>query len=252
MYQGFYELTSGMITQQRNLNTISNNMANIETIGYKSDKMTMSTFDEQMLLRTGRVAKRNNTQLGTQTPIVKADQTYTDYSQGSPQETDGKYDFCISGDGFFSVRTNSGVQYTRNGAFSVSDNGTLMLDNIGPVLGADGNTITIDNENFTVSEDGRIYSETGRLLGQLRVTTFDTATLHKEDNGMYTTTTDGGTDATGQTDILYGYLETSNVDMIDEMTDMISAERAYQGAAQMLKMYDNVLDQASNTVGRIV
>ncbi|MGI6112120.1 MAG: flagellar basal body rod C-terminal domain-containing protein, partial [Bilifractor sp.] len=96
------------------------------------------------------------------------------------------------------------------------------------------------------------YSETGRLLGQLRVTTFDTATLHKEDNGMYTTTTDGGTDATGQTDILYGYLETSNVDMIDEMTDMISAERAYQGAAQMLKMYDNVLDQASNTVGRIV
>ncbi|MDY6287721.1 MAG: flagellar hook-basal body complex protein, partial [Lachnospiraceae bacterium] len=155
MYQGFYELTSGMITQQRNLNTISNNMANIETTGYKSDKMTMSTFDEQMLLRTGRVAKGNNTQLGTQTPIVKADQTYTDYSQGSPQETDGKYDFCISGDGFFSVRTNSGVQYTRNGAFSVSDNGTLMLDNIGPVLGADGNTITIDNENFTVSEDGR-------------------------------------------------------------------------------------------------
>lgn len=251
MYQGFYELTSGMITQQRNLNTISNNMTNVQTAGYKSDKMTMSTFDEQMLLRTGRVAKDRYTDLGNSTPIVKADQTYTDFSQGAPKETDGKYDFCLEGDGFFSVRTANGVQYTRNGGFSVDANGVLMLDNIGPVLGSDGNTITIDNENFTVSEDGRIFSSTGRQLGQLQVTTFDTTTLHKEDNGMYTATTDQGTNATGQTPILYGYLEESNTDMIDEMTDMISSERAYQGAAQMLKMYDNLMDSAVNTVGRL-
>nr|WP_027872012.1 flagellar hook-basal body protein [[Eubacterium] cellulosolvens] len=252
MYQGFYELTSGIITQQRNLNTISNNMANVETAGYKKDTMTVRTFQEEMLLRTGQTAKKNPTDLAVTTPIAAADQTYTDYTQGSFDQTDGKYDFAIAGDGFFTIQTTGGLQYTRNGAFSVNAQGILCLDNIGTVVGADGGTIRITNENFVVDDYGRIISAAGdgTVYGQLRITGFeDTGTLHKEDNGMYTAT--GGQDLTGRTRVLNGYLEASNADMIEQMTAMISSQRALQSAAQMLKMYDQVLSKAASDVGRL-
>uniref|UniRef100_I5ARU6 Flagellar hook-basal body protein n=1 Tax=Eubacterium cellulosolvens (strain ATCC 43171 / JCM 9499 / 6) TaxID=633697 RepID=I5ARU6_EUBC6 len=253
MYQGFYELTSGLITQQRKLNTISNNMANVETAGYKRDTMTVSTFQEEMLIRTGQTAKKNPTDLAVTTPIAAADQTYTDFTQGSFDQTDGKYDFAISGDGFFTIQTPNGIQYTRNGAFSVNAQGILCLDNIGTVVGANGGTIRITNENFVVDDYGRIMSAAGdgTVYGQLRITGFeDTGTLHKEDNGMFSAP-GGGQDLTGRTRVFNGYLEASNADMIGQMTEMMSSQRALQSAAQMLKMYDQVLSKASSDVGRL-
>lgn len=250
MYQGLYELTSGMLTQKRNLNTISNNMANVETAGFKKETMTASTFQEEMVIRTGRTDRNTTAQLGSATPIVKADRTYTDFTQGSLKETDAKYDFAISGKGFFAVRTSAGVQYTRNGSFSVSENGTLRLENIGDVLGTDGNPIKIDNENFTVDDYGRIRSSTGRLLGQIRIVGFqDADSLTKQDNGMYSG--QGGQDLTGSTKVLHGYLEQSNADMISQMTEMMSSQRALQSAAQMLKMYDSVIEKAVTDVGNV-
>lgn len=250
MYQGFYELTSGILTQQRNLNTISNNMANVETAGFKKDTMTMSTFREEMVVRTGRTDRKTSTDLHTATPIVKADRTYTDFSQGALKETDGKYDFAISGNGFFAVRTPSGVRYTRNGSFSVLDGGVLRLENIGDVLGTDGQPIRIDNENFTADDYGRIRSSDGRLLGQIRIVGFpDTDALRKEDNGMYSG--QGGRDLSGRTKVMNGYLEQSNADMVGQMTAMMSSERALQSAAQMLRLYDTVLQKASGDVGSL-
>ena len=81
MYQGFYNLASGMLTQSRNLNTISNNMVNIQTPGYKNETMVSSTFKEEMLYRTGQYSKENPTQLATVSKIKTAKQVYTNYDQ---------------------------------------------------------------------------------------------------------------------------------------------------------------------------
>ena len=116
MYQGFYNLTSGMLTQSRNLNVISNNMVNVQTSGYKRDTMVTSTFQEEMLYRTGRHNKANPTPLSVTSKIKTASRTYVDYDQGSFEQTDGIYDFAIGGSGFFCIQTPDGERYTRNGS----------------------------------------------------------------------------------------------------------------------------------------
>ena len=99
MYQGFYNLASGMLTQSRNLNVISNNMVNIQTAGYKRDKMVSTTFQEEMLYRTGKRYKDNPEPMATTSKIRAAEQTYVNYEQGSFDQTEGIYDFALSGDG---------------------------------------------------------------------------------------------------------------------------------------------------------
>lgn len=251
MYQGFYQLTSGMLTQQRNLNTISGNMANTQTAGYKAQTQVNSTFQEELWSRTGRYNKENPTSLDTRSTITTAGTVYTDYSQGSLEETEGTYDFALEGDGFFAIQTDNGVEYTRNGAFSVDENGRLMLDNIGYVIGADGGPITVPDEDFTVDESGTFKDSDGNAFAQLDIVSIpDTGSLRREDNGMYTSSS-GATSITGQAKVLWQHLEKSNVDMTQEMVNMISSQRSLQSAAQALKMYDQVLSQACSDVGKM-
>ncbi len=277
MYQGFYNLTSGMLTQQRRLNVVSNNMVNIETAGYKKDTMTATTFQEEMLIRTGRYNKDNPTDLTTTSKIVAADQTYTNYDQGSFVQTDDIYDFAIGGDGWFSIQTQAGVRYTRDGSFSVDSEGYLELNGLGRVLGADDQPIRFPTENFQVDSAGNILVDTGAAAektgkptetagtavpegetaavnyGQIKLVSFqDVAQLHKEDNGLYSTN-QAATVVNGAegTELHWTMLEKANVDLVDEMTTMISSQRALQSAAQMLKMYDSVMAKSSSDVGRL-
>ena len=254
MYQGFYNLVSGMLTQNRDLNTISNNMVNIQTPGYKSDTMLARTFDEEMLIRTGTVSKGNPTELATSAKIVSAQQTYVDYTQVSLRETDSIYDFALSGNGFFCIRTPEGERYTRNGSFSVDEDGYLILNELGQVLSEDNQPIQVTSENF--SADGGTFRLDGDVFGTLKVVDFaDYDQLHKEDNGLFSTNQAqieamdevGG----GETGILWKVIEKSNVNMVEEMTAMMSSQRALQSAAQVLKMYDQMLGKASTDIGRL-
>lgn len=262
MYQGFYNLTSGMLTQTRNLNVIGNNMVNIQTAGYKRDKMVSSTFQEEMMYRTGKHYKDNAKALATTSKIRTAQQTYVNYEQGAYDQTEGIYDFALGDSGFFCVETPMGVQYTRNGSFHVDDEGYLTLNGMGRVLGTDG-PIQIDNEDFTVDKTGRISvlevvgggedgeaQATVRELGKLRVVDFaDYGQLHKEDYGLFST----GQQAqeVESPSILWKSLERSNVDMVEEMTSMMTSQRALQSAAQVLKMYDQIMSKSASDVGRL-
>ena len=257
MYQGFYNLTSGMLTQQRNLNTVSNNMVNIQTPGYKSDRMVSSTFQEEMLYRTGRTDKSRYTELGITSKIRTAQRTYVNYEQGSFNPTGGIYDFALSGNGFFCIDTPDGVRYTRNGSFRVDEEGYLTLNNLGRVQGAGGQPIQISNEDFAVT-NGTIYGVdadgTARELGTLRVVDFEGEyqdVMHKEDYGLYSTDAAPREVMQGDTAVIWKTLERSNADMVDEMTSMITSQRALQSAAQMLKMYDQVMNKSANDIGRM-
>lgn len=264
MYQGFYNLASGMLTQSRNLNVISNNMVNIQTPGYKRDKMVSTTFQEEMLYRTGKRYKDNPEPLATTSKIRAAEQTYVNYEQGGFDQTEGVLDFALMDKGFFCIDTPMGVRYTRNGSFYVDDQGYLALNGLGRVQGKGGGPIAIDTEDFSVDslgvirvpgtstsgEDGEVEMTEARELGTLRVVDFaDYEQLHKEDYGLFST--GQAPQEVESPSILWQALENSNVDMIEEMTSMMTSQRALQSAAQVLKMYDQILSKASTDVGRL-
>lgn len=262
MYQGFYNLVSGMLTQSRNLNVVSNNMVNVQTPGYKNDTMVATTFQEEMLKRTGRWGDSDEQDLIVNSKIITASETYVDYTQGGFDPTGGIYDFALSGNGFFCIQTNDGqTRYTRNGSFAVDADGYLVLNDQGRVLGTNGQPIQIDNEEFSVDSKGRIIGQnTVYVNGQAQVATEEYGTLrvvdfvdydqlHREDNGLFSTG-QAALQASDATQVVWQYLEKSNVDMVEEMTAMMGSQRALQSAAQMLKMYDTIMSKATD-IGRV-
>ena len=252
MTKGFYNLTSGILSQTRRLDVIGNNMTNLSTAGYKAETYTDRTFQEVLISRVGNKDKSGATVIGGESYILAPDQLYVDYTQGSFKETGMPLDFAIQGDGFFAIQTDNGVEYTRDGNFSLNDQGQLCLSGHGLVLGTDGNPITLSTDSIQADSSGRIYDQTtGNYQGQIGVYTF-------ADNGQLAKASSGLFDANGQQaqaaqtpTVLWKYTEDSNVDMLREMTQMLTAERTLQGGAQVLKLYDSLLTKATTEVGRL-
>ncbi|MFT4008024.1 MAG: flagellar hook-basal body protein [Lacrimispora sp.] len=267
MFQGFYNLASGMLYQNRNLNVIGNNMVNVSTPGYKSDRMVSTTFKDEMLYRTGNRDKSSPTQIGSISMARAARSTEVSYDQGALEETGGNLDFALTKPGFFTVQDKDGNRlYTRNGSFEVDDDGYLCLSSIGRVLDEDGNPIELTSDHFTVDKSGNIYEEPIKgiktdedggstedeepvLLGKLGVVDFEDYTqLVKGDNGTFTTTADSKATDGG---IQWKSIERSNIDPIEEMTSMMSSQRASQSAAQVLRMYDQLMSKIVTDIGRV-
>ena len=118
MFKGFYNLTSGMLTQGKNLDVIANNMSNVATAGFKTDRYTFSTFQDVMWKRVGNM-DRKYTDLGNQSWITAPSKLYTDYEQGAIEETGQPLDFAIEGDGFFALENRDGSVFTPGTATSL-------------------------------------------------------------------------------------------------------------------------------------
>lgn len=267
MFQGFYNLASGMLYQNRNLNTISNNMVNVSTPGFKSDRMTSTTFKEEMLYRSGNVDKSSYTPIGTASMLKTVAGVKTSFDQGNVEETGGNLDFALTKPGFFTIEGTDGTRlYTRNGSFDVDKDGYLCLSNLGRVLGEDGNPIEMTSNHISVDQSGNIYEEALKglktdedggdteakeptLIGKLGVVNFDdTAQLIKGDNGTFTTQAEGKAVDGG---IMWKSVERSNIDPIEQMTSMMTSQRATQSAAQVLKMYDQLMGKIVSDIGRV-
>lgn len=249
MQKGFYNLTSAMLTHQQNLNVIGNNLVNVSTVGYKQDRYTASTFDDVMYSRVGNKYNTGE-EIGRQSYIRAASQVYTDYTQGIPEETGMPLDFAISGDGFFAVQdVNGQVAYTRMGSFSLDEEGYLCLPGYGQVLDPDMQPIWLMTDKVYGGERGILYYEEGGAIGQLGVFAFeDLGALERNDRGLFV-------GAEGQAmqnpELLNGYVERSNTDLVKQMTEMIVYQRALQSAAQLSKMYDQLMTKATTDVGRM-
>ena len=267
MFQGFYNLASGMLYQNRNLNVISNNMVNVSTPGYKSDKLVSTTFKDEMLYRNGNRNKSNPVEIGSVSMIRSARATKTYYDQGAVEETGGNLDFALTKPGFFTIEDSNGNRiYTRNGSFGLDDEGYLSLSSLGRVLGDDGNPIELSSDHITVDQLGNIYEEPlkglgtdedgtnsdntePRFLGKIGVVDFaDYTQLVKGDNGTFTTTAEA---AAANGGIQWKTIERSNIDPIEEMTSMMSSQRASQSAAHGLKMYDQLMGRIVSDIGRV-
>lgn len=254
MYKGFYNLTSAMLTHQHNLNVIGNNMVNISTAGYKQDRYVASTFDDVLYSRVD-VNRSRGVDLGRQSYIRAASDIYTDYSQGIPEPTNLPLDFAIVGDGFFAVQDLEGnTVYTRMGNFSLNDEGYLCLPGFGQVLDPDGQPIYLGTDKIDGDRQGLLYyagegDQQGSLIGRLGVFSFpDNEALERDERGMFT---GEGAAVSENYEVYNKYLERANTDLAKQMTEMITYQRALQSAAQISKMYDQLMTRAATEVGRM-
>ena len=250
MMKGFYNLTSGMASQQNRLNVVANNMTNISTAGYKAEHYTDRTFDEVMVSRIGNIDKFHYQTMETyQSHILAPDHLYTDFIQGSLEETNLPLDFAIQGEGFFAIQTVDGVAYTRAGSFTLDNEGYLCLSELGRVLDREGNPIQLPTDKLDVDAQGNLSTQGGEYLATLGVFMFpDNGELERTPYGLFT---GEGAQLNDQVVIHHKWVERSNVNMIKEMVNMMTTQRALQSAAQLSKIYDQVINRAVNDIGRL-
>ncbi|MFT9495706.1 flagellar hook-basal body protein [Anaerosolibacter sp.] len=189
--------------------------------------------------------------IGTLNSGVRLDKIETNHHQGQLYETDNKMDLAIKGRGFFQVETPEGIRYTRDGSFKLNTAGELVTNEGYPVLGSQG-TILIEGAELAVSERGDILvdGETVDWLDMIEIT--NVKDLRKDGNNLYRLE-DGlelETQAfTGQ--VLQGFLESSNVDSVKEMVEMITLFRNYESNQRMIKAYDDTLQRTVNDIGKV-
>ena len=244
MFQGYYDLTSNMITQNRNLNVISNNMTNVSTPGYRMDRIMQSTFREEMIYRYDKGGK---TPVGTVSWVNTADERVTDYTEGGIRETGNALDVGLTGNGFFVIDTGEGPVYTRDGSFNLDNEGYLTMPGIGRVQGTNG-AIRLIMDKVTIDKQGNITSEDGnQFFGTLQIVDFaDYGQLTKISGSVFRA--QGAPQAAQGAAVNQKFLEDSNVSMAEEMTRMISSQRILQSSAQLLKIYDQ-LEAKMVTIG---
>ena len=193
---------------------------------------------------------RTSTQLGGESYILAPSQVYTDFTQGAFETTGLPLDFAIQGDGFFAVETADGVAYTRAGNFCLDDEGYLCLAEQGRVLNPAGEPILLITDDITADAQGGLYTGDGGLLGQIGVFIFaDNAQLEPERPGAVCQRRPahrhGGHRGTRSA------LERSNVDLVQQMVSMMTSQRALQSAAQLTKIYDEVMTKSTTKLGQM-
>jgi flagellar basal-body rod protein FlgG len=221
-------------------------VSNSQTAGYKQDSAVTASFGESLALKLDGVSQTNIGNIGSGQAI---DDIRTDFEQGPLKPTGGAYDLAISGDGFFSVQDTDGtVKYTRNGEFRLNGNGYIVNSDGALLVGSKG-AIYTGGGAFSVSSDGKVYAG-GVLRDKLRIyNPAKTDTMEKQDNGLFTDT--GGNENAFTGKINQGYLEDSNVYMIDEMMEMINSKNTLQSCSQVLKMIDETIKEAVQ-LGRMI
>lgn len=257
MLRGLYTAWTGMVNEQKRLDVVSNNLANADTYGYKADSVSSQAFDQLLTLkiRDGSQAYHNQA-IGTMSLGVKVGEVYTDFAQGSVRNTGGTFDVALSGNGFFTIHyTNSRGQtltrYTRDGSFQVTKDGYLV-DTEGNRVQGKGGDIRIDTnaKDVSIDKDGTITAD-GTAVDQLQITDFaDYDYLVKLGDNMYTTV-DGAREIASTADVMQGYTEQSNVNVVSEMVDMITITRAYEANQKMIRAMDSMMEKAVNAVGRV-
>lgn len=268
MVRSLWTGATGMIAQQLNVDNISNNLANVNTTGYKSEVMEFKSLLYQTIQTRSTTANVEQKPIGAEVGLGVRNSAITSvFTQGSLLETPGEANFAIDGRGFFAVQGVDGeTYYTRNGnfVFAIGSEGLILTTSDGlPVLDTEGQPIIIEDDDvvtskITVSRDGTLmYPDDSNVPQSMDMTIGlwqfnNPAGLSKEGDSLYAET-DASGEAMNEADndnlpksrIIQGYLEGSNVQIADEMVNLIVAQRAYEMNSKVITTSDEMLQQAN-------
>jgi flagellar basal-body rod protein FlgG len=241
-----YLAAAGALVQQLRLEVLANNVANISTIGYKGDQSVFQIPAET----ESQTFETPIEGIQSLSPFAPPFATVIDFSQGAIRQTGNPLDVAINGSGFFSIQTPEGVQYTRQGNFSLNDQGVLITSDGYPVLG-EGGEISLAEGTVAIDLEGGVYVD-GDEVGRLQITDFSNSeTLRKAGSGRFI----GSDDTTvgerpDNTTLSQGYLETANVNPVRAMTEMIETSRAFEAYQKVIQSADEATSKSINDVGK--
>jgi len=245
MLNGMMDSVKGCLKEETRMDVISNNLANVNVIGFKKDKLAF----RDVLAQVGNGGKKVNTDESGR--ISENISLKTDHSPGDLKATGNSLDLAISGSGFFKVNTPEGIRYTRKGNFILDPQGYLMTQRGFMVIGKEG-IINLSNEGFLIDERGAI-SVNGQIVGQIDIVDFeDLKTLQKDGSNLYRNALDHPEEILPpETKIMQGYVELSNVNVSEEMVQMIHSLRAFESYQKIIQVLDGINNKAINQVGRL-
>ncbi len=246
MIRGLYTSASGMVSSMNKNDTIANNLANLNTTGYKRQETIESEFGQELIKRIDH----QKTDIGSMGSGAFVSGIADDFTSGAYQETGNSLDLAISGEGFFAVQTAQGVKYTRNGEFTINNQNQIVNQNGDPLLGQNG-AIQLPEQGDIVIEDNNVLVN-GFEIDTIELVGFENHEgLIREGDTMFTAGPDVGAEFVAEGLIEQGFLEGSNVNPIEEMTRMIETNRSYEADQKAIQAHDDTLDAAINRVGRI-
>lgn len=256
------------MAQSLQMDTIANNIANVNTPGFKRDTQVFNEYltaneKEQTGIPVPRIPASIESfydMQGGDQSFVDSKGTFTDYSQGSLKTTGNPLDLAIDGEGFFEIATPDGVKLTRSGNFTMDGNGRLVtkeghfvLRNGGEGANPEARAITLNgSQSLTVNDQGDIFQGTDLVA---RVSVVDVAekdSLQKLGNSLYGFKRGHSPEIISKAlpSLKSGFIETSNVNVVKEMTDMIKTQRVFESTQKAISAYDSMNDKLVNIVGK--
>lgn len=256
MYSGLF----GALTNEYRMANIANNLANVNTAGYKRDvisfKDTFQMFAHDVVMEPVNNLRSQKLFPDPQhmaRPRIAASKT--DFSQGAMKYTGNPLDIAIAGEGFFTFQANGENFYSRDGHFVVNSEGQLMTPQGFTVLGTGGTELAIPagTKDIHLASDGTLFAD-AEIVGQIQVTTVDNLEgLQKVGQNLYRIRDGSGAaeiDAPERTTLEQGYMETANVEVVYEMVNMIEAQRQFEAYQKVMQTSDALDREATSKIGR--
>lgn len=235
MHKGIYIALSGAILKQKHMDTFAQNISNAATTGFKKERISFKDY---------MIPADNNAISGADGRVMsEISKIVTDYSSGSFVKTGNPLDLAIGGEGFFELEGN---RYTRNGNFKISDDGYLVTQDGIHVLGG-GGPIALEGLNLEINSSGDVYVDQ-IPVGTISIVDFeDRSTLEKLDGGLFVSSAPG---IPVESEIKQGYIEGSNVEVVKELVQMITALREFEAYQKMIRAFDEASAKTINEMGR--
>lgn len=244
MDHGIYTAASGAIAMEQRLDIIANNLANVNTAGFKKDSISFQ--DVQKSLDTSKLYPGQY----RSTPVdVVIGKQYIDATQGGFRDTGNTLDVAIAGEGFFVVNTPDGTRYTRAGAFTISSDGLLSTPQ-GYTVQGEGGDITIGQGKVIVDSSGAVIVD-GDVVDKLQVLSIQEDALVRQGNATFSVRQGSAPETVGTPNIRQGCLEASNVNPINEMVGLINTQRAYESYQKVIKAFSDTYAQSMHNVGAV-
>jgi flagellar basal-body rod protein FlgG len=261
MIRALYTAASGMNAQQANIDNVAHNLANVNTTGFKKSRMEFEDLVyQQMKVPGAPTSTTGEAPVGLETGLgVRMVASARDFSRGNLRSTGGPLDLAIEGDGFFQVQLPDGTTgYTRSGSLHVSAEGTVVTADGYPLDPAI--TIPANATSISISKDGIVSAaipgqQTAQQVGTIQLAAFNNpAGLEARGGNVFTATSASGEPNVGtpgsdsRGTIQQGFVEDSNVSVVEEMVNMILGQRAYEANSRVVKAADEMLSQVNTLV----